>query len=270
MLPELHQVVQDLIYARGRIDRGEVDITFEVPGKEWADRLVRPTLNLYLFELVENVELRQAQFQTRHVNGHAEFRSPPRRVDLKYVVTAVTTNPEDAYRLLWRTIGVLMRAPELGPELFPDDLRIEAPIVARVAQPDSGIKLLDVWSAVGIEPRPAFGYVVTLPIDLAISFEAPLALTRTVGFRRLGSPERMAAKTYIHGVVRDRAGASLSDITVASATEPAAWTRTDAQGAFTLPTPEKGQLDLRLSRPGGEPRTVTIEVPSPKYELQFD
>jgi len=270
MLPELHEVLQDLIYDKGRIDRADVDITFDVPSKDWVDKLVRPTVDLFLYEMVENLDLRQAQLQMRHTSGHTEFHAPPRRIDLRYVVTSVTTNADDAHRLLWRTLGVLIRAPELGPELFPDDLRIEAPVVTRAAEPGIGIKLLDVWSALGTEPRPAFGYVVTVPIDLAISFEAPLALTRTVGFRRLGSPERMVSKTYIHGVVRDRAGASLADITVASATEPAAWTRTDAQGAFTLPTPEKGQVDVRLSRPGGTPRTVTIEVPSPTYDLQFD
>jgi hypothetical protein len=270
MLPELHQVLQDLIYEKGRIDRGDVDITFEVPSKDWVDKLVRPTVDLFLYELVENLDLRQAQLQTRNVNGHTEFHAPPRRIDLRYVVTAVTTNADDAYRLLWRTLGVLSRAPELGAELFPDDLYIEAPVVARVAEPDIGIKLLDVWSALGTEPRPAFGYVVTLPLDLAIRFEAPFVLTRTVGFRRLGSDERMVSKTYIHGVVRDRAGASLADVTVALTSEPAAWARTDEKGAFTLPTPEDGRVEVQLSRPGGTSRTVTIEVPSPTYELQFD
>ncbi len=65
MLPELHEVLKELIYSRGRISRTDVDVTFEVPTKEWTDKLVRPTVNLYLAELQENLELRQAQFQSR-------------------------------------------------------------------------------------------------------------------------------------------------------------------------------------------------------------
>jgi uncharacterized protein DUF4255/carboxypeptidase family protein len=270
MLTELHQVLTELIYDKGRIDRADVDVDFEVPTRDWIDGLVRPTLCLYLFQLQENMDLRHAQFQTRRVNGHAEFHSPPRRVDLHYLVTAVTTSTDDGYRLLWRTLGVLMRAPELGAELFADDVRIDAPIVTRIAEPDNAVKLLDVWSAVGTEPRPAFSYVVTLPVDLAMAFEAPLVLTRTVGYRRLAQDERHEARTYITGTVRDAAGLSLADVTVALAAEPAAWTRTDPRGSFSLQTPERGQVDLRLSRPGGTPRTVTIEVPSPTYDLRFD
>ena len=65
MLPELHQVLTDLILHNGRVNSSEIDVTFEVPSKEWADKLVRPTINLYPFELTENVDLRQAQFETR-------------------------------------------------------------------------------------------------------------------------------------------------------------------------------------------------------------
>src|SRR5205085_182196 len=106
----------------------------------------------------------------------------------------------------------------------------------------------------------------TLPIDLAISFEAPFVLARSLTYKHLPSNELMDARTYISGIVRNKDGASLADVTVALAAEPAAWTRTDPQGSFTLQTPEHGPVDLRLSRPGGKPRTVSIEIPSANYD----
>src|SRR5262245_56063610 len=135
MLPELHGVLRELIYGRGQIDRDEVDIAFEAPTSQWLDGLVRPTLCLYLFELQENLDLRQAQLQTRHANGRAEFHAPPRRIDLHYMVTALTTETDDAFRLMWRALGVLVRTPELDAELFPDTLILEAPVLSRVAEP---------------------------------------------------------------------------------------------------------------------------------------
>src|SRR5579859_3447909 len=102
MLPELHAVLRELIYARGRISSDDVDVTFEVPSREWTNRLVRPTVNLHLFELQENNELRQAQFRSTPSNGKTEFRAAPRRIDARYIVTALTPDSEQACYLLWR------------------------------------------------------------------------------------------------------------------------------------------------------------------------
>jgi hypothetical protein len=193
MLPELHQVLKDLIYEKGQVDSTEVDISFDVPSREWADKLVRPTINLYPFELQENVDLRQAQFRRRDTNGHVEMRSLPRRIDVRYTVCAMATDADDAFRLLWRVLGVLIRTPELEPDLFPDTLVLDAPIVTQVAQAESGVKLLDVWSALSVEPRAAFCYVVTLPIDLELVFTSPFTLGSSIRFNSLvdgtGGPE---------------------------------------------------------------------------------
>ena len=195
MLTELHQVVEDLIYREGKIDRAEVDVAFEVPTKEFVERLVRPTLDVFLIELQENTDLRQPQFRhTETPDGKARFEALPRRVDLRYVVTALTTNAEDGFRLIWRVLGVLMRTPELPTESLPRTLTHDLPIPARVARPDDGAKLLDVWSAVGGEPRPAFGYVLTAPMDLGLSLEAPLVLGSRLGFRSMND-ERLEPET---------------------------------------------------------------------------
>jgi hypothetical protein len=218
----------------------------------------------------ENVELRQAQFNASRTNGHGQLRAMPKRLDLRYVVTALTTNPDDAYRLLWRTVGVLMRTPELPASLLPDDLHLEAPIVAKVAQPDNGLKLLDVWSAVGTEPRPSFGYVLTVPVDLDMGFEAPLVLTTTVGFGSLNADGGPESRTYIRGVVRNAAGASLNDATVALVGDASAWTRTSADGVYVLRTPEAGKIKVQVTPADGTPKTFDIEVPAKSYDLRID
>jgi len=269
MLPELHEVLKKLIYAKGQINPAEVDVSFEVPSKDWTDKLVRPTINLYLFELQENTELRQAQFHSTRTNGHTQVRAAPRRVDARYVVTAMTTDADDAFRLLWRVLGVLMRAPELDAGLFPDDVVLDAPVVARVAQADSGVKLLDVWSALSTEPRAGFCYVVTLPVDLEVASEAPFVFGRTFGFRSLthdGGPE---SRTLIHGTVRDAAGVALKDVTVATVAEPRVGTTTDAAGGFTLRTPESGKVGVRITHPDGRSTTTELDLDAkpPSFDL---
>lgn len=69
MLLELHNTIQRLLYERGNISPHEVDITFEAPTRERIDKLIRPTINLFLFDLQENTELRQSDFERTRNNG---------------------------------------------------------------------------------------------------------------------------------------------------------------------------------------------------------
>jgi uncharacterized protein DUF4255 len=264
MFPELHDVLRDLIYDKGRIERNDVDVTFEVPTKEWADKLVRPTLNLHLFELIENTDLRQAQFQTARNNGQAQVRAAPRRIDLRYVVSAFTTNSEDALRLLWHVLAVLMRTPEIDASLFKTDAVLEAPVVTRVAQPDSGVKLLDVWSALSNEPRPAFCYVVTLPVDLQLEFQYDFVLGRTYTYRngRRNANSVVDTRSFVRGTVRDPAGKPLPDVLVSSLEEPRASARTDPSGAFTLRTRSSGKIAIRMSNTRGRTTDALLDLDS--------
>src|SRR5436309_12564833 len=127
MLLELHNTIQRLLYERGQINPREVDITFEAPTRERIDKLMRPTINVFLFDLHENAELRQNSFQNTRNNGRAERRLMPRRFDLRYIVSALTTAVEDEHQLLWRVLVTLIRHPQFPPELLSDELRVLDP-----------------------------------------------------------------------------------------------------------------------------------------------
>src|SRR5215467_6025028 len=104
MLTDVHELLRKVVLERGRIDPSEVDVSFESPSKAWIDGLVRPTLDFALVDMQENLNLRHASPQTKITNGHAEVRMPPRRVDLRYMVSAVTSDTDDSHRLLWRAM----------------------------------------------------------------------------------------------------------------------------------------------------------------------
>src|SRR6266542_3520690 len=112
MLKEVHTAIQHLLHQRGRIPPDEVDIRFDMPTRQWVDSLTRPTVSVYLFDLAENTELRQTNVQTSRGNGHAVHRMPPRRFDLRYMVSAPCTAVEDEHVLLWRALVTLLRYPQ--------------------------------------------------------------------------------------------------------------------------------------------------------------
>lgn len=272
MLTEIHTALQQLIWEYGRISPDEVDISFEAPTRERMDRLVRPTVSLFLFDLVENTEMRQSNFPVTRASDHAERRMPPRRVDLRYMVSALTTDIEDEHRLLWRVLGTLLKYPQMPDELLPEELRGgEIPVATKTNQMDEGRRLLDVWGGLGVTPHPAIYYVVTAPLDLDVVVRSPLVLTRTLRYRRIAGDSPVADMTTdIGGVVRGNSGEPVvgaSLLIEGSAREPVL---TNAAGAYLLPAVPEGVLRVRVTPPGGRPRTVTLNVPTASYDITLE
>lgn len=266
MLSLLHDAARRLLSEEGRISPLDVDITFSVPTKEWIGRLIRPTLNFLLLDVRENTDLRQGAYQSTRVNGRAEKRLPPRRMDVRYMVSGHATESADEQRLFWRAMVTLMKFPEFPDALLPDELRqYGVPITNRVAQADDGAKVLDVWSALGAEPHPAFCCVVTLPVDLDRAVSSPLVLTRTL---RVGPGTGMEAHTdtQIAGVVRDGVG-TLRGVTVEIEGSAAAGVVTNAEGQFTFRHVPAGPLRLRTLRPDGSEQITAFSVPSESYDI---
>ncbi len=263
MLLELHRSLQNLLYVRGQISPREVDIRFEAPTRERVEKLIRPTINLFLFDVQENKELRRSDFETTKQNGRAERRALPRRFDLRYMVSALTTSSEDEYLLLWRVLTTLLHHPQLPAEILSEELRqLEPPPVTQVSQDDEGKRMSDLWSALGGPPHPALYYVVTVPVDMNLSIETPLVLTRTTRYSRADS-EKVAPEVgvQIGGVVRTGTGEPLANVKVALEGSAALESLTNTEGRFTLRDVRPGTLRLRVTQADGSQKIITVEVP---------
>jgi hypothetical protein len=272
MLGDLNACLRQLLRERGLIDARDVDIEFDAPLKPWAGALIRPTLDLFLFDIQENTELRETGMQTTRGNGRGMHRMPPRRFDLRYMVSAMTSVVADEHLLLWRALVTLMKHQTLPDEFLPPDVRaLGVPVTTKVNKPDDAPRALDVWSALEAPPKPSLIYVVTVPVDLDIAIEAPLVLTRTVRYSRSREPEiRPELRTHIGGVVRDRGGAPVGDAVVSLAASVRDGVPTDAEGQFVLTGVPLGPVELRIERPGRPARTLKIEIPSESYEVVLD
>lgn len=263
MLLALHNSIQRLIYERGQISPREVDITFEAPTRERVERLVRPTINLFLFDLLENRELRRGDFEMTKQNGRAQRRAMPRRFDLRYMVSALTTSSEDEYLLLWRVLTTLLRHPELPADVLSEELRhLELPLVTQVSQDDEGRRMSDIWSALSGPPHPALFYVVTVPVAMELVIEAPLVLTRTTRYIR-AQDEKVAPEigVQIGGVVRARSGEPLANVRVGLEGSAALESLTNTEGRFTLRDVRPGTLRLRVTQADGSQKVITVDVP---------
>ncbi len=268
MLLELHKTLQRLIYERGNISSREVDITFEAPTRERIDKLTRPTINLFLFDLQENTDLRQSNFETTRNNGRAERRLVPRRFDLRYMVSALTTDVEDEHLLLWRVLLTLVRNPEIPAELLTKELRLlEPPLTMKVSQVDEGQRLSAVWTSLSVPPHPALYYVITVPVDMNLVIEAPLVLTRTARYSRKHATEvAEEISNQIGGVVRSAEGEPLANVKVAFEGRSGIESETNEEGRFVLAGVPSGTVRLRVTQADGGQKTVTVEVPGVDHD----
>ncbi|MFN8505129.1 Pvc16 family protein [Kouleothrix sp.] len=187
MLHHLHTTIVALLYdeRRGNIPPAEVDVLFDIPSHQWVEALARPAVCCYLFDMAEVAEFRNATSQVTRANGRAVTKLPPRRVDLRYLVCAFSSSRADEQALVWRAMAVFMKHTTLPADLMPDELRkLDVTVTTKIGPYPDAPKLLELWGALDLPPRPALLLSVTAPLDLELEFDAPLVLTRVTRFTR--------------------------------------------------------------------------------------
>jgi hypothetical protein len=91
MFHDVDETVRAVLQADVPINKAEIDIAFDRPTREWSSRLTKPTLNLFLYDIRERKELTDdTPIIRRDENGRASKQTPPRRIDLAYIITAWT------------------------------------------------------------------------------------------------------------------------------------------------------------------------------------
>ncbi len=266
MIAELDEALKQLLKDTIPLDTAEVDINFEMPTKDWSAGLARPTLNLYLFDIRENLEFRENDWMRERTNGEAVKRLTPSRIDLAYLVTAWTSAVEDEHRLLWYTLAGLFRHPELPEKYLKGPLAGQVvPIRFKVAQPDGVLKNpADFWSAMENRLKPAVNLVVTVPLDLAVEIKGPIVLTKRLSMEL--SPG--AAKDEIVQIAgRVRIGGRPATGASVLLEEKGLSVRADAEGHYTFPNMPAGAYTLVVTPPGKAAKRRKIAVPQREYDV---
>ena len=174
----IHDVDDSLraLIARDALNGSGVDVAFDAPTKDWVARRNAPVVNLYLYDIREDLSRRDtAWVDVRDEDGRVkERRLPPRRFRLSYLATAWTNRPEDEHRLLSALLAGFLRHEYFPPELLTGALEgEEVPVLLTVALPPADErKIADTWSALGGELKPSLDVVVTAPLSIARSIEA--------------------------------------------------------------------------------------------------
>ncbi len=152
MIHDVDQLLEKLV-RRDALNGSGVDLVFDAPTKDWVARRSGPSVNLYLYDIREDLARRVPAWEdTRGPAGEVDGRrQPPRRFRLAYLVTAWTQRPEDEHRLLSSLLLCFLRNPMLKPGDLGGSLDLtDLPVYIDVGQPESQDRsLADIWSALG-------------------------------------------------------------------------------------------------------------------------
>src|SRR2546429_143298 len=92
MLHLLDESLEAFLRAAVPLPKREVDVSFAAPDRDWAARVSRPTVNLYLWDVRRNLDQRDGGMETVvGDDGRPQRRPPLPRVDCRYLVTAWTS-----------------------------------------------------------------------------------------------------------------------------------------------------------------------------------
>jgi hypothetical protein len=168
VIQDLDDSLKALLVQEVPLDPADVAIAFEMPTHTWSSGLDpnRPTVNLYLYDIRENVELRASdRFLTTTDDG--TVRQPaPVRIDFAYLISAWSKDIADEHRLLGQILTALLRFPELPSGVLQGSMQTQPyPLHAWIARPERLPNPWDFWGHVENRMKSALSYVLTAAIQ---------------------------------------------------------------------------------------------------------
>jgi len=151
---------------------GQVAISFAPPDSDFPPSAVTPpAIDLFLYDVRENTELRSNDALLERANGSAVSHPPPVRMDCSYLITAwpsesSPTPAEDEHRLLGEVIVVLLRHSTIPEPMLQGSLQNqELPLPTSTLQPGKLQSAGEFWQAMGGKPKAAVSYTVTIAVQ---------------------------------------------------------------------------------------------------------
>ena len=191
MIHEVDIALRSLI-EREATDGTDVEVVFDAPTKDWASRRNVPTIDVYLYDIREDLRRRERGLINEYDGDRVTTRHlPPRHFKLSYLVTAWTQRPEDEHRLLSALLSCFLRHDAIPPDLITGPLaELGLPVPMTIAlPPPEDRSFADVWSALGGELKPSLDVVISAPTDTGQRYEAapPVVAPSRISLGGVGS-----------------------------------------------------------------------------------
>jgi hypothetical protein len=275
----LQAVLSDPALATPFPELSKALIAFDRPDDNF--KPAQTTMDLFLFDVRENLELRSNEPKIERLNGQAVVHRAPTRVACTYLVTAWPVGGTDLVlqeqRLLSQTFQVFSMYPKIPASFLKGKLvGQEPPLPMMATHPDELKNPAEFWTAIGNKMRASVTVTVTISMEVFAPETAPITKTALV---RLGERTAADAQTlnpltkmefYRIGGKVTSSGSAVAGAMVAVAGAGLS-ARTDGDGEFVLGAMAAGAYQLNVQS-NATSKQVNITVPAAagsNYDVQL-
>jgi hypothetical protein len=251
------------------------EVAFDRPSEAYNPD--KTTINLFLYDVRENTELRSNEPVIERHNGFVTMHRPPVRVNCSYLVTAWIESGVTGevailkqHELLGEVLRVFSRWPsiplptpdEKGKALLQGELKNTLyPISLVAAQTDLMRNSAEFWSALGGKLRPSFTLTATLAMDQAAEpVTAPAVSIKKVVLKEVpnGAPETVF---QVGGIVRDATTHNAIEKVELMIVESGKQAMSNPDGQFSFAGLSAGTYSIRAVKQGYLTKTKSMQVP---------
>jgi len=275
MIQDLSQTLKTILTQAGLPSPlSSVQIAFDRPTDAFAP--TPPALDLFLYDLRENLELRSSERTVTRTNGQATITPPPLRLACSYLITAWAAGTGDVaalqeHQLLGQVLQVLAQYPTIPAKFLQGSLVGQTPPLPMVTlHPDALKSISEFWTSIGNKMRASLTVTVTIGVPVFQPVAGPMVITEEVDLEKMGLPATSEAFFRIGGQVTDATKAPVAGATV-TLVERNLKTTTDRDGRYTLGLISQGSYTLQVQA-GAKTQSLSIAVPATvgrNYDVQL-
>ncbi len=228
-------------------------------------------INLFLFDIRENTELRNCEPTVTYSDGQAIIHRPPLRVDCSYLVTAWAVGGAEValqeHLLLSQVLQVFSRYPNIPGTFLQGSLKTSTDqslsIPLSVAVPITTRQPTEFWTSLGIPVRAYLIVTATIALepDDYRPTKLPLVTSHAIGFQQMGAGASQDRSFQLGGQIRL---ANHQPLVAAQVTllESGQTTQTDQAGLYQFSAVPAGTYTLQIQPTNGAVKQVPLTVPA--------
>lgn len=259
MFADLDETLKQLLVREVPLPPSDADIAFERPDRERTARFSRPTVDLFLFSIDENLELMQSGWNvTRHPDNSTTLRWPELRVDLRYLVTVWTQEIDDEHNLLFHLYRTFRRFAVLPTDILQGAMTRQTRPIPIIIERGEISPLMDLWTAMDSTVRTSLVLKATVEVDLNDVRQLPAVRSSGLRIGPMGGPSE--ARFDIAGRVRNEQGDPVSGASVRAGSRkvPAF---TDGEGCYRITSLPEAPVEIFASAQGFQAQSRTVALP---------
>ncbi len=242
MLEFIDASLEAFLRATVPLSATDVDVSFEPPDREWSAKLNRPTVNLFLWDIKRSSDRARAGMETYEVNGKLMRRMALPRVELRYLITAWTSEHRDERAVLGGMLRAVLAHHEIPATFRAAELATLSPPTLLLAR--SGEIQIDVFKTLEGQLKPALDVIVTTDVDTGLGMEAAAPVVEVgVGLSDRTTNGRRSAQRRIAGEVPEPAAIGARVVT------PRGATTVNAAGRFLVAAAPGDQIVVETEPP---------------------